>query len=367
MTQRIIVGTSNKGARQQWLATTLDKLGKDEKFLEDAIVASPELLGLESRRTGIRGPLKSFTQLPLPTPSGREIYPDIIFLTASGHVIVVEVKRYVNPELRDRAVIAQIIDYASSMSSLSEAQCCQLFGNASDQTWADVIEKAFPEDSAPDELSTAILERLRRGELNLVIACDKVPSGLPEVVSGIATQRTLGFDLDLVEIVPYAQSVSSQAEVLLVPSTRLATEVVSRTAVTVTYRQGDQQPSTTVQTVSLEDIEESVLAAKRSANPDAKAWTPAEVENEFRLDGNAVALELLDFAKRHSENGQFIALGKKQNAAFGFNVKGRRDDGSLTLRMVFTCVQGWGGVTIRLYYADTIARPPVQAELRQRL
>jgi hypothetical protein len=40
--------------------------------------------------------------MPLPTPTGRVVYPDIIFLAASGHVIAVEVKLSVNPELRQR-------------------------------------------------------------------------------------------------------------------------------------------------------------------------------------------------------------------------------------------------------------------------
>lgn len=50
---------------------TLDRLGKDEKFLEDALAANPELLGIQSRRSGIRGPYAVFQQVALPTPASR--------------------------------------------------------------------------------------------------------------------------------------------------------------------------------------------------------------------------------------------------------------------------------------------------------
>ena len=67
-----------------------------------------QLLGLDSRRSGIHGPYVPFLELPLPTPTGRLIYPDIIFLTGSGHIVIVEVKLSVNPELKERHVIAQM-------------------------------------------------------------------------------------------------------------------------------------------------------------------------------------------------------------------------------------------------------------------
>ncbi|MEK6237834.1 MAG: hypothetical protein N2C14_24250 [Planctomycetales bacterium] len=174
-------------------------MGKYEEFLEDALANSPELLLLESRRTGVSGPFKIFRQVSMQTPSGRGILPDIVILAASGHVIVVEVKRYVNPELKDRAVIAQIIDYASSFAALTEQQCLQLFGTKEDATWTDAVDAMFPGDEAPDELAEVLFLRMQRGELNLVIACDKIPPGLPDVVAGITSQNALGFELDLLE------------------------------------------------------------------------------------------------------------------------------------------------------------------------
>lgn len=109
------------GCRQRWISS--GNLRPSSKTL----AASPELMGLESRRTGIRAPFHMLRQVSMQTPSGRSIAPDLVMFAASGHVVVVEVKRWVNPELKDRAVIAQIIDYASSFAhSLSNSASSSL-------------------------------------------------------------------------------------------------------------------------------------------------------------------------------------------------------------------------------------------------
>jgi hypothetical protein len=74
------------GPPQNWHPTTLDQLGKSEEFFEAALAGTPELLGLQSRRLGIHGPFRVFRQLPLTTPAGRVIYPDIVILAASAHI-----------------------------------------------------------------------------------------------------------------------------------------------------------------------------------------------------------------------------------------------------------------------------------------
>lgn len=366
MSQRAIVRWSPSGQTERWYATTLDKLGKNEEFLEAALANSPELIGLESRRTGIRGPFKLFRQVSMETPSGRSILPDIVIFAASGHVIVVEVKRYVNPELRDRAVIAQIIDYASSFSALTEPQCRDLFGSHDVGTWADCVETMFPDDPSLEELADALLQRIQRGELNLVIACDKIPAGLPEVVSGIATQSTLGFDLDLVEVTPFVREISESAEILFVPSTRLATQIVSRTAITVTYQEGDSQPSTSVQATSIEAIEESLKSATRRANPDARTWIAEEVEEAFLQHSNSVAQQLLAFAKAHSVDHQFLARGKTVNPSFGFYVQGL--DGETLRRVtIFSCATNWNYVCVYMNHASSIAAPQTMITFGQKL
>jgi hypothetical protein len=88
-----------------------------------------------------------------------------------------------------RAVIAQILDYASSFADLSDDQLIEMFAEQHDESaWADLIATLFGNDVDGDELSEVLKEWISTGQLNLVIACDKVPIGLPEIVRGVSTQ-----------------------------------------------------------------------------------------------------------------------------------------------------------------------------------
>ena len=366
MTSRsAITRWDSDGLQETWTPTTLDAIKKSEKFFENVLVKSVELLCLETRRSGISGPFQIYTQLSLNRTSSGTIYPDITILAASGHVIVVEVKRHGNAELRDRAVISQIIDYASSFAALDESQVLDLFRREQQvDVWGQLIAELFPDQPDTDELADLLLNRIQQGALNLVIACDKVPPGLPDIVKGVASQSTLGFDLDLVEVVPYVRQ-ENESEIIFVPSTKLATEIVARTAVTVTYRHGDNKPSTVVETSSVEDIEETIRGISQSS--EARMWTPEAVVEAFREDGNPTAIELVKFAKQHSADGQFVSPGRNKNATLSFYVDGRLQDGSPRKRSIFSATIGHDSVRIRPKHVEEISTPDTAKEFLHRL
>ena len=355
-TARTIIQCNADGESTTWIPTTLDQLNKSEEFFESVLARSPELMGLETRRSGIRGPYRIFRQLSLDTPAGRTIYPDIVLLAASGHVMVVEVKRYVNSELRDRHVIAQIIDYASSFSAQSDEQLVRLFkaeGNAA-QTWPDLIVEMFPDEPHIEELSTLLANRLRDGNLHLIIACDKVPPGVVDIVAGIASQSAVAFDLDLVEVTPYVREISDNADILFVPTPRLATEIVSRTAVTVTHQVGDSEPGVQVTTATLEEIEKTISSAQQG-----KPWSAEEVEQEILAGGDATAIALLQFAKEHSVDGKYVASGRRLNAVVRLHVAAKFPDGSVRNRVLFSYTHGWGGIYLYLGFVQSVTPPEV--------
>ena len=150
---QILIQHGVDGDQRVWKPTTLDALNKEEKFLEQLLAKNIDILGLESIRSGIHGPFRVFPQLSLATPSGHPKHPDITILTGSGHIVVVEVKRYGNQELRDRAVIAQILHYASLFSELSDDQLIAMFGKRhGESTWADLIDPLCGDDSDGNEL-----------------------------------------------------------------------------------------------------------------------------------------------------------------------------------------------------------------------
>lgn len=354
---------SEASAPANWSPTTLAELEKSEEFFENVLAESPGLLNLDSRRSGIHGPYKIFRQLPLNTPFGRTIYPDIVLLSDSGHIIVVEVKRSVNQELRDRSVIAQIVDYAASFADGSEDDFLLLFGKESRaDTWGDFIAELFPTATDQRDLAATLHERINDGALNPVIACDRIPPELPEVVRGIANQSSLGFELDLVEVVPYVNSSTPSDDILFVPSTHLTTEIVARTAVTVIYRQGDKKPSTRVETTSMEEIEENIRTVSESG-----VWIVEETEEAFEQEGSNVLIDLLEFSKQHSYQGQIIANNLKKFSTFGFYVPLVIDDGSRKTRMVFSCTQGWSAINVYLSRIKNFVSPELKSEFVRRM
>ena len=351
---------NQSGLQDIWVPTELHRIGKNEEFLQRAIERTPELLGLESRRTGIRGPYVPFLELPLSTPTGRLIYPDIVFLTGSGHILIVEVKLSVNSELRDRDVIAQIIDYASSISCLSRNGLCDLFDKTQtvNRQWPLVIQRWFAEDTRPEELAEVFYDRIQRGEVNIVIACDRLPPGTAEIVASISAQRTLGFACDVVEVVPYVHEEVPDAELLLVPTIRLSTEIVARTAVTVTYQTGQLQPSTAIQISTLEEIETKVKGAEKKA----RIWNDAELDQTVRDYRDPTTISLLDLCRDLSAEGTFNTAGEKINPCFGYHLSVELADGKKVKRSVFSCVPGWKAI---FFYLDTVRRLLSEADFNE--
>ena len=353
-----IVKTNSNGEIETWTATTLDQIGKSEEYFEDIIEASPELLGLKSRRTGVHGPYKVFRQLSLRTPSGRTIFPDIVVLTASGHVIISELKKGSNAELYDRKVIAQIIDYASSFSALSEDQVVEMFSpQPNGFSWIQLIESFFPNEESLEELASELLNRIQSGKLNLSIACDKIPPVLPSIVAGIVSQSSLGFELDLVEVTPFIRNQDEINEIIFVPTPRLSTEIVSTTKVEVIYKHGDQPPSLIVKVEPVDEIEENIEKAKNS-NSLKRNWTADETSIAVNEDGNEIALSLLQFVKDNSEGGIYTSSGKRLQPTFGLYVNDK---------MIFTVYQYDKVVTINFGYASTFVPNPIFENFQKKL
>jgi hypothetical protein len=254
------------GAPRPWRSTTLRQIGKDESFLEKLIAADPLLLGLDPYESGITGRIVAFRQAQLLTPTGRTVIPDVVLLSETGHIVVVEAKLGDNPELKGRQVIAQVVEYAASVANLSDSEALEWLGDDRDESWTDMVRRTFPGAVAPDRLAETLRRRMRDAEIHLVIVCDGAPDGLRELVKSVAGQAALGaFQLHVVELAPYvADGVDG---VLLVPSAIVRTEIVARTAVTVSYVAGIQQPAVSVVASSVEEVEKAIEEARAGKVP----------------------------------------------------------------------------------------------------
>jgi hypothetical protein len=295
----------------------------DEKFLEELVASHPDLLGIAGSDddTDIEGPFRPFTQLPLRALNGRTIAPDLVLFSRSGHIVVVEVKLSDNAELRDRQVVAQLLEYAASFTRCTENECLALFGGKGCQatTWAGFIQSLFPD--APERLARRFLEKLRTGKLHLVIACDEAPRGLRELVRGVVGQHALGeYDFRVVEIAPYVAEGAMGPEVIFLPHTVLKTEIVSRSSVTVSVPEGQAPPNVTVNVTPIEE-------AQRLINEPLarKIWTVQDLEEAYRtLPDQRLSQRLLRLLRWAVERNCLVTR-ETANPVFGLkSVTGRR-------------------------------------------
>ena len=243
--------------------------------------------------TGVGGHVVAFRQKQLSTPDDRTVIPDIVLLTDTGTSWWWRPSSGTNPELRGRAVVAQVVAYAASVANLDDAEALDWLGEEEDSSWSDLVRRIFPAASEPDLLAEALRRRMRDAEIHLVIVCDAVPEGLRELVRAVAGQAALGaFQLHVVELAPYiADGVDG---VLLVPSEIARTEIVSRTAVTVNYVAGTQQPAVSVVASSVEEVEQAIKDARagRSLRPEFAAVIAAydsRAATQLRTVGRSAA------------------------------------------------------------------------------
>lgn len=266
--------------------TSFRQLGKSEADLEAVLAANPALMGLSSRHIGISGKRVAFKQLQLPTGRDSVIKPDIVFLTEAGHVVVVEVKLSDNPELTSRAVVSQVLDYASALSRLTDVELARLFApldSAPGASFHAVVATMFPDTQDVDDLADEFLERIRQAQLHLVIACDGAPRGLLEHVRGVASQAALGeFELSVVEVVPFVSN-KDRSKVLLQPATRMQTEIVARTSISLTMNEGSERPLLVVKTDSAEKVEKATSRVRQGLTAETDPVLAAAV-NEYNRE-----------------------------------------------------------------------------------
>lgn len=247
----------------RWHPTTLRLQGKDEAYLERLIASDPLVLGLDPYVTGIGTSFAVFQQTWLDSPSARALRPDVVLLSETGHVVIVEVKLDDNPELRDRRVISQIIDYAAAVANLDEPALTAWLGGSQDSTWLDVVRRAFPAAHDVERLAAALSKRISRADIHLVVACDVAPVGLRDTIQLISVQAALGeFQLHVVELTPYVND-DEVGRILIVPRETARTEIVSRTAVTVRREEG-VGVGVTVVASSPSEVTEAIQRTKKS-------------------------------------------------------------------------------------------------------
>lgn len=157
----------------------------------------------------------------------RNLYLDILAVTETGRLILIECKLWKNPQAR-REVLAQTLEYASLMKKLSYSDLTAKLKKHISSGVKDPISETFNllnVDFDESILIDRITESMRRGDFHLIIAGDGIRADLINLVnSDVMSGMTA--DLSLLEIAVHK---NINGEILLSPTIPSETETVTRT------------------------------------------------------------------------------------------------------------------------------------------
>ncbi|MEZ6096045.1 MAG: hypothetical protein R3C03_17780 [Pirellulaceae bacterium] len=192
-----------------------------------------------------------------------------------------------------------------------------------------------------------------------MIACDKTPVGLSDVIRGITTVSPLSFDLDLIEVAPYVNRETN--EVMFVPTSRLATEIVARTTINVKYEAGSPKPDVSVEADSVATIIDNVADAS-----SARRWTIEEVEEAFSTSGTEIEKKLFNYCKRESVRGQCVSPAVKKVPTVGLTLD-FLVNGKLEPKMVFYLSLGFANLSLSMNRLRQLMSPEACSEFENNL
>ncbi len=179
----------------------------------------------------------------------RELYTergpiDLLYVSPSGGLILVETKLWKNPE-KHRVVVAQLIDYAKELVNWDYDRLCEAVLAASrrqgekepigleDRVWP------HPEKNASDlaEFQENVAENLRSGRYLLLIVGDRISPNIALMTNAIQSAPGLNFTFGLVEMKIYSQSEAADWPLIIVPDIVGRTVEKIRGVVQIQYKQ----------------------------------------------------------------------------------------------------------------------------------
>jgi len=154
------------------------------------------------------------------TDSGRI---DNLFISHTGRVILVETKLWQNPEAK-RKVVAQVIDYASSLSewtydklNIAAKKYLKKYEGAESEL-ADWVEKQLgPIEGGKPSFIGKVTENLRAGRLLTVVVSDKIRTPVFKMTEYLDKYSNLGIRFALVELKGYWTETGANWPLLIAP------------------------------------------------------------------------------------------------------------------------------------------------------
>ncbi|WP_213768893.1 hypothetical protein [Caballeronia sp. dw_19] len=207
-----------------------------EELLQRAVDASPDLLPYREFFPASRQIISLGMEVPLAFPGGRAGSIDNLLLTDDGHLIVVEMKLWRNPEAI-REVVGQVFQYGLTLGNMGLAEiegALTRCGRASSRLspGQSLHEYAVDKFRIEDEqaFSKALEKFLRNGELLYLIAGDGIHVSVDAIALWINSRSGTPFHFGLLELDSYT---TDRDERLIVPRLRVRTREISRHVIEV--------------------------------------------------------------------------------------------------------------------------------------
>jgi hypothetical protein len=231
----IIVQDPERASIRQLLPIPLSQRLFDESWLQALLLENPSLVpaaDIDERYEVLLPVCREF-----PVPSGSI---DVLYVTRSGHLCLVETKLWRNPEAH-RSVVAQIIDYAKDLASLDYRE----FELRVRDTRAarGMPPKSLVEIAGAKGEDGGILfeERVSRvlgqGEFLLLIVGDRIRPQVLLLSESVAGAPHLEFTIGLVQLNLYRGIGESDWPLLVVPSVVGRTAETTRGVIKIRYEQ----------------------------------------------------------------------------------------------------------------------------------
>ena len=166
-----------------------------ESWFQDLLFKYPSLIPIDEIEP-VFGPMISVVR-EMPTDAGPV---DIVYISASGYLTLVETKLWRNPEAR-REVVAQIIDYATAMSRWTYDQlrdAVKKAGGVGDDPLITAAQEQPDFDKA--RFIDTVSRNLAKGRFLLLIVGDGIQEGVEHLADTLSRSPQLGFSLALVEL-----------------------------------------------------------------------------------------------------------------------------------------------------------------------
>jgi hypothetical protein len=308
--------------------------GLKESSFQEAIYANPEVVISACRSGGVVTEAEQWYPWAREYPIADTGYIDVLLLSSSGRIGVVETKLSFNPERR-REVVAQILDYAIALQ----------------ETPFDRLPPISESSALNPPTEHDIQDALTAGRLLLIVAGDRLESRAIRLSESIlAAHLTSEWDLAMIDLNVYEGT--GEPPRLLVPELRGRLIHETRQVVRITVE--GEQPKAKIEVERLPDPSRAGERMVWTLDSFHHALTNAAVSDEFRQ----LVRRLMLFPQRYPSTNIVLGSGKLGSVTLrraGGSILSLLLDGRAETKPTSYLERALGGSGARLYQ-EAVAR-----------